>query len=579
MRQQPGNVTYGYDAAGRRTSMADTGTTSYQYDSLGRLTSSTNGAGAQVGYGYDKSSRLTSIVYPGTTGTVTRAYDSAGRLGSVRDWLSHTTSFKYDADSNLVEQDYANSAVGCRTYDAADRLTGIINTLGPNPLCLAGLPTQFLALSYGRDNIGQLATDSGKSYAYDPTNRLSTAATSSITTYGYDNADRITSMAVSGGGNASTLAYDNGDQVQSLTVTNAASQLSKNTYGFDGRGNRTSVAVQSGATTALAYDQANRLVAYGATATYAYNGDGLRMSKTVSGTAEAFTWDVAEGLPLILQDGTTNYVTGPGGLPLEQINGTSVYYYHADQLGSTRAMTDSAGAVQQTYEFDPYGNQSTSTGTLTNPLQYAGQYRDPESSLYYMRARYYDPTTTQFVTRDPLVAVTRAAYQYANGTPLNEADATGLGACLGPVCIPPGALPWVLGRAGAATRLLGPIGILIFGISIIYDAKGGAFVPQPVGGRAADDPDYYFSQSAVRSIDDVLANKDICDAFLRHKFDPKDPYSSSDAQKIWKELEKRGMKPRLDSGHPGTQWEAPHINSDVGNIHIPVDPGFVAPKS
>jgi YD repeat-containing protein len=34
-------------------------------------------------------------------------------------------------------------------------------------------------------------------------------------------------------------------------------------------------------------------------ASYSYNGDGLRTSKTVNGTAEAFVWDIAEGLPLI----------------------------------------------------------------------------------------------------------------------------------------------------------------------------------------------------------------------------------------------------------------------------------------
>ena len=105
-------------------------------------------------------------------------------------------------------------------------------------------------------------------------------------------------------------------QLGSLTVTNGATQVSKLTYAFDNNGNRTSQTDQNNAITSLRWDQSNRMTAYG-TATYAYNGDGLRTAKTVSGTVEAFTWDVADGLPLILKDGSTNFVTGLGGLTLE----------------------------------------------------------------------------------------------------------------------------------------------------------------------------------------------------------------------------------------------------------------------
>ena len=49
----------------------------------------------------------------------------------------------------------------------------------------------------------------------------------------------------------------------------------------------------------------------------------------------------------------------------------------------------------------------------------AGQYTDPETGLIYLRNRYYDPTTGQFLTRDPLEGVTRSAYGYTDGDPLN----------------------------------------------------------------------------------------------------------------------------------------------------------------
>ena len=199
----------------------------------------------------------------------------------------------------------------------------------------------------------------------------------------------------------------------------------KTTYAYDSRGNRTAVTT-AGVTTTLAYDQANRLTAYGSVATYAYNADGLRMSKTVSGTTTQQTWDLAEGLPLVLSDGATNYVYGPGGRPLEQVSSAGTLFYYQDQLGSTRALADLTGTVVATYTFDAYGRPAGSTGSVANPLGYAGQYTDAESGLIYLRARYYDPGTGQFLSRDPLVALTGSAYGYVRDNPLNGIDPLGL---------------------------------------------------------------------------------------------------------------------------------------------------------
>jgi RHS repeat-associated protein len=110
---------------------------------------------------------------------------------------------------------------------------------------------------------------------------------------------------------------------------------------------------------------------------------------------------------------------------LEQIAGSTPYYYHADQLGSVRALTDGSGAVANTYTYDAYGNATASTGTTTNPVRYSGAYRDSESGLYYLRARYYDPASQQFLSRDPLLARTEQAYAYAGGSPLNYTDPSG----------------------------------------------------------------------------------------------------------------------------------------------------------
>jgi RHS repeat-associated protein len=59
-------------------------------------------------------------------------------------------------------------------------------------------------------------------------------------------------------------------------------------------------------------------------------------------------------------------------------------------------------------------------------LLYAGQYRDDESGLYYLRARYYDPGTAQFLTVDPAVATTAQPYGYVGDNPVNATDPTGM---------------------------------------------------------------------------------------------------------------------------------------------------------
>jgi uncharacterized protein RhaS with RHS repeats len=94
------------------------------------------------------------------------------------------------------------------------------------------------------------------------------------------------------------------------------------------------------------------------------------------------------------QDNAGYYIYGPGGEIVEQIDGSgNAYYYHADQLGSIRAITNSSGTVADSYSYDAYGNTTASSGSVPNQFRYAGEYQDAESSLYYLRARYYDPST------------------------------------------------------------------------------------------------------------------------------------------------------------------------------------------
>jgi len=119
-------------------------------------------------------------------------------------------------------------------------------------------------------------------------------------------------------------------------------------------------------------------------------------------------------------DATNSYIYGPDDLPVEQINNSTgaVLYLPHDQAGSTRLLTGSSGTVIGKCTYSPYGT-STCEGTATTPLGYDAQYTSSDTGLIYMRARTYDPTTAQFLTRDPWVVITGEPYSYLadNQTP------------------------------------------------------------------------------------------------------------------------------------------------------------------
>jgi len=196
-------------------------------------------------------------------------------------------------------------------------------------------------------------------------------------------------------------------------------------FAYNDRGDRIEETTGS-SSVKLNYDQADRLIAVGNNITYAYNGDGLRVSKTVERATTEFIWNQAEATPELVQDGSTYYIYGPEGKAIEQINGETSIYLHQDQQNSTRLLTDASGNVVGRYDYDAWGNVRSHTGSATTNLQYDGQYTDAETGFQYLRARYYDPTTGVFLTRDPLASITRSQYSYARNSPLDYIDSSGL---------------------------------------------------------------------------------------------------------------------------------------------------------
>ncbi|MDQ1699220.1 MAG: hypothetical protein QOG34_1083, partial [Frankiaceae bacterium] len=329
------NVTYGYDNDGRRTSMSDgSGNSSYSYDALGRLTSHTDGTGHVVGYGYDLGGNVTSLTYPNAS-TVTRGYDDARHLITVTDWNANTHTFSYDADGKLTSAAAPNGVTQATTLNDADQITAIADTTGSAPNV-----TTLASYTYARDPLGLLAAttptgvtaQTNETYAHSSLDQLTTFTTATTSgSYGYDHGDNLTGLA-----DGTSQTFDNADQLASAGGVN---------FGYNSRGDRTS-ATATAATTTFGYDQADRLTSYGLTsgpsATYGYDGDGLRTAKTVGTTTTNFAWDHVTGqTPLLLTDGTQNYLYGPHDEVIEQIAATAP----SISLVATGSGLDSAGTA------------------------------------------------------------------------------------------------------------------------------------------------------------------------------------------------------------------------------------------
>ncbi len=160
------------------------------------------------------------------------------------------------------------------------------------------------------------------------------------------------------------------------------------------------------------------------------------MSETSpGGTTQQFTWNTLSFVPQLLMDGSNAYIYGPqtsslGNAPVEQISlsapnsQSSASYLLSDPEG-VRLTFNSSGTITADASYDAYGNVIGGGLSSVTPFGYAGGYTDP-TGLIYLVNRYYDPSTGQFLSVDPLVGVTDQPYQYVGGDPVNGSDPNGM---------------------------------------------------------------------------------------------------------------------------------------------------------
>jgi RHS repeat-associated protein len=398
------------------------GTTTYTYDSMDRLSSKATPEGT-LNYAYDAAGNLASMQSADGAVNVSYAWNSLNLLEQVADSRLGTTSYQYDTANNLSTMTYPNQVQSTFTYDKLNRVTGMASGSS--------------AYAYGRGPTGNLTS------AVESNNRS--------LTWSFDGIYRLTGETISGdpSNNNGSISYSLDPVGNRLSDTSSLPDIASGSWSYnaddevssesdDSNGNVTATGGKS-----FTYDSENHLVSMTATGKsvgMVYDGDGNRVAKTVNGVTTLYLVDDLNptGYPQVVEELNgaraveRTYTYGLQRISEYQVvNGAwAPSFYGYDGGGNVRNLTNAAGAVTDSYEYDAFGNSFTVSGTTPNNYLYRGEQFDPDLGLYYLRARYYNPITGRFMSRDPengrrWIPATLHKYLYAQADPVNRRDPSG----------------------------------------------------------------------------------------------------------------------------------------------------------
>jgi RHS repeat-associated protein len=436
------DLTYSYNGFGERTSISDgAGSETYLYDAASRIKSVSRGIDT-FAYAYDYRGNVVKRTLPDATSSI-YSYDDDGRLATVSEGGS-TVTYTYDAAGNQLGLTLPapNGYIESRAYDRAGQLAEIKNAKGATVLSQynverdgVGNPTQVL-------RSGSIGSQT-ENYSYDALDRLTEVCYQAAPCLGssdpflrwtYDLVGNRETQARPG--LTGTYSYDDADRLTQLTTVQAAGPNLTTNYSYDEDGHTTAIGARS--FTWNAADQITSTSEAGNSTTYAYDGLGKRISATTAASTTKYLWDVNYSLPQLALERDSSgahlrrYVHGNDTISMT--TSSEKFSYHYDNMGSVAHLSDSAGAVQWSYGYEPFGTASLETKNVAsapdNPLRYTHAYLDPTTSLYHLRARDYAPASGRFLSIDPLAPALSdpyvSAYVYADNRPSYLIDPSGL---------------------------------------------------------------------------------------------------------------------------------------------------------
>jgi RHS repeat-associated protein len=463
---RPDQVVYGFDGAGRLTSLVDRNGSGLSFGYTGaQMTTITDGAGRQISltynadgtvakvavpdgrsvaygyangllasvvdpagrtttYSYDGAGRLTRQVDPDGHAVVQNTYGPDGRVAQQLDALGNRTTFAWDAASGtetVVDarggrwQDVYANGVLARRVDAAGNVTAFTYDGSFDEIGVTAPDGNAVTLAYdGRGNltsVSSAALTATKSFAYDAKNDITrvTDALGKITSSTYDGAGNLTAI-VQDGETVARYAYDPAGRRTGSTDGRGGTT----SFAYDTQGNLVSLTDPLGAKTTFAYDAAGRLVTrtdpLGNAVEYAYDAAGQLVAETdARGAKTTYTYDGA---------GNSTSVTDANG------HRTTFAYDGANRLVSSTA----ADGGVTSYTYDEAGNQVTVTDpnghTTTSAYDTDNRLARTMGPLGEVTAYAYDADGNLASVTDPRGGTTSYTYDAA-GRLLSETDPLG----------------------------------------------------------------------------------------------------------------------------------------------------------
>jgi RHS repeat-associated protein len=443
-------VGYSYDGRGRRASLALNGSAlvTYGYDDDSRLTS-LSGLGASLSFAYDTLHRRTSLLRAGGSAT-SYTYDALSRLSQIG--VSQGASplwsagYSYDAADNRLTKTLPELAESY-TYDAVSRLVGVGRTGSSSRSSL-----------FGYDAVGNRTSEQEGTNAlgasFNERNQLlgttlggPLVVRGALSEPGTVTVNGAPARALPGNGFEGTIQALAGTNTFTVEATDLSGNVTTNRYSvevagtpasfeYDSNGNLTQK-TEGGSVWSYEWNGWNQLVGVvkdGAeVARFTYDPLGRRVGKVAGGVTTSWAYDGADIVQETVNGGTASaatyrYLHGPGidePLARQNVGTGAIEYYHADGLGSIVKMTDAAGSVTQSRQYDAWGNLEL--GADQPGYAFTGREWDPETGLYYYRARYYEPKIGRFISEDPIGFVAGLNfYGYVRNRPTGSRDPSGL---------------------------------------------------------------------------------------------------------------------------------------------------------
>ena len=472
------NKSYEYDEMGRVQCInINNEQTLYLYDDLGRKITEESSTGFK-GYYYEGISQNVSSYFIGRNHQIVYenifyTYDDEMRVVQVKESGNLTASYAYDENGNKISETLANGVVSTYSYNGCNKVTKIVTKSGKSDISSYEY-SYYLDGSDACKVRNENGTIETTSYDYDGLKRLTKESISNgkiadTYAYEYDDYGNRSKMVANGSEEYETV-YDytvNGKytallQKEIKTVKEASSAVTSNNglaisptdlitgtttnakreetaYSYDANGNQITK-ITADKTETNTYDSLNQLIEFTdgkTTASYKYDVDGLRISKTVDGHSIDQIWNDDKQIA-VDADGSNPYkaqiyIRGTNllaGCEFVQAVKSDYTYYTQNAHGDVVNLTDNNGAVTKTYQYDAFGVEKNIDDTDTNAFRYCGEYYDKETATIYLRARYYSPSTGRFISRDSFAGsnndpLSLNLYTYCHNNPVSGTDSTG----------------------------------------------------------------------------------------------------------------------------------------------------------